>query len=102
VRHDFELPPDWAIEIFSPEQKANKVDDRLSFALIQQLVYTNIRIKDQYLPSVQALLSGETSPIEASRAINYQKPIFVPKSKQRFKLKTRKAIELLNRNRNSD
>jgi Uma2 family endonuclease len=69
VRHDFELPPDWAIEIFSPEQKANKVDDCLSFALIQQLVYTNIRIKDQYLPSVQALLSGETSPIEASRAI---------------------------------
>jgi hypothetical protein len=44
-------------------------DDRFNFALIQQLVYTNITIMDQYLPGIQAVLSGKVSPVEAIRAI---------------------------------
>jgi hypothetical protein len=34
--------------------------ERLSFALLQQLVYTNIM--DKYLPGIEAVLSGEVSP----------------------------------------
>ncbi|MGD1715693.1 YbjN domain-containing protein [Dapis sp. BLCC M172] len=39
--------------------------DRLSFALIKQMVYTNVMMMDQYLPGIQAVLSENLSPLEA-------------------------------------
>ncbi|MBW4520180.1 MAG: YbjN domain-containing protein [Scytolyngbya sp. HA4215-MV1] len=42
--------------------------DRLTPALIKQLVYTNVLTMDQYLPGIQAVLEG-TAPAEAIRAI---------------------------------
>jgi len=42
--------------------------DRLTPALIKQLVYTNVLTMDQYLPSIQAVLTG-TIPAEAIAAI---------------------------------
>lgn len=44
-------------------------DDRLSFALIQQLVHTNVTVMDKYLPGIQAVLSGEALAVEAIQAI---------------------------------
>ena len=35
IANKFELPPDWVIEILSPEQSANRVIDKISFCLNQ-------------------------------------------------------------------
>jgi hypothetical protein len=42
--------------------------DRLTSALIKQLVYTNVLTLDQYLPAIQAVLAGE-APEAAMRVI---------------------------------
>ena len=42
--------------------------DRITPALIKQLVYTNVLTLDQYLPGIQAVLDG-TIPVDAIRAI---------------------------------
>lgn len=55
-------------------------NDRLSIALFQQLVYTNITVMDQYLPGVQALLSSESSLVEASWAIESPETHFRPET----------------------
>lgn len=39
--------------------------DRLSMALVRQLVYANVMIVDQYLPGIMAVIYGNVSPIEA-------------------------------------
>nr|WP_246844490.1 YbjN domain-containing protein [Hydrocoleum sp. CS-953] len=39
--------------------------DRLSFALIKQIVYANVMMMDEYLPGIQAILSENLSPLEA-------------------------------------
>ena len=39
--------------------------DRLSTALVRQLVYANVMIMDQYLPGIMAVIYGKVSPIEA-------------------------------------
>ncbi|NES66625.1 MAG: YbjN domain-containing protein [Okeania sp. SIO2D1] len=39
--------------------------DRLSFALIKQMVYANVMMMDEYLPGIQAILSENLSPLEA-------------------------------------
>lgn len=39
--------------------------DRLSFALIKQMVYANVMMMDEYLPGIQAVLSENLSPLEA-------------------------------------
>lgn len=40
-------------------------DDRLSFALIKQIVHANVMIMDHYLPGIMAVLYGDKSPYEA-------------------------------------
>lgn len=40
-------------------------DDHLSFALIQQLVYTNVTVMDRYSPGIQTVLLGEATRVEA-------------------------------------
>lgn len=40
-------------------------DDRLTQALVKQLVYTNIRTTDEYFPGIMAVISDNASPIEA-------------------------------------
>jgi hypothetical protein len=45
--------------------------DRLTATLIKRLVYTNIAIADQYLPSIQAIIDGK-SPTDAIQAIEQQ------------------------------
>lgn len=40
-------------------------NDRLSSALVKQLVYANVVITDQYLPGLLAVIYGEMSPLEA-------------------------------------
>ena len=47
--------------------------DRLTPALIKQLVYTNVLTMDQYLPGIQAVLA-ETIPAEAIAAIEQTSP----------------------------
>lgn len=42
--------------------------DRITPALIKQLVYTNVLTLDQYLPGIQAIIDG-TKPVDAIRAI---------------------------------
>ncbi len=49
--------------------------DRITPALIKQLVYINVLTIDQYLPSIQAVLDGAT-PVDAIRAI--EQPIEQP------------------------
>jgi hypothetical protein len=44
-------------------------NDRLTPALIQTLVYTNITMMDQYLPGIQAILDHKMTPAEAIQAI---------------------------------
>lgn len=39
--------------------------DRLSQALVQQLVYTNVFMMDRYLPGIMRVLYGGASPAEA-------------------------------------
>ncbi|MDJ0800062.1 MAG: YbjN domain-containing protein [Calothrix sp. MO_167.B12] len=39
--------------------------DRLSIALVRQLVYANVMIMDQYLPGIMAIIYGNVSPIDA-------------------------------------
>jgi hypothetical protein len=39
--------------------------DRLSLALIQQMVYANLAMMDHYLPGIMAVLYGGVSPAEA-------------------------------------
>jgi hypothetical protein len=39
--------------------------DRLSDALLKNLVYTNVITMDHYLPGIMSVLYGETSPLEA-------------------------------------
>lgn len=39
--------------------------DRLSSALVQRLVYTNVAIFDHYLPGIMAMIYNDTSPQEA-------------------------------------
>ncbi|MBT9316643.1 type III secretion system chaperone family protein [Leptothoe spongobia] len=39
--------------------------DRLTYALIQNLVYTNVMTMDQYLPGIMAVLEQDTSPEQA-------------------------------------
>ncbi|MGB5709470.1 MAG: YbjN domain-containing protein, partial [Waterburya sp.] len=40
-------------------------EDRLSTALVQQLVYANVTIADRYLPGIMAVIYGKVSPAEA-------------------------------------
>ncbi len=39
--------------------------DRLSTALVRQLVYANVAIVDRYLPGIMAVIYGNVSPIDA-------------------------------------
>jgi hypothetical protein len=39
--------------------------DRLSTALVRQLVYANVAIVDRYLPGIMAVIYGNVSPMEA-------------------------------------
>lgn len=39
--------------------------DRLSFALIQQVVYANVTMMDEYLPGIMSVIYGNLSPEEA-------------------------------------
>jgi len=39
--------------------------DRLSLALVQQLVYVNVLMMDTYLPGIMAVIYGNVSPAEA-------------------------------------
>ncbi|MEH2439320.1 YbjN domain-containing protein [Nostoc sp.] len=41
------------------------VGDRLSFALIKNLVYTNVTMMDEYLPGIIFVIDGDASPKEA-------------------------------------
>ncbi|MEH2097465.1 YbjN domain-containing protein [Nostoc sp.] len=41
------------------------VGDRLSFALIENLVYTNVTMMDEYLPGITFVIDGDASPKEA-------------------------------------
>jgi len=41
--------------------------DRLSFALIQQLVYANVTMMDKYLPGMKLVLESGMSPEDAIR-----------------------------------
>ncbi len=43
----------------------NVEGDQLSIALVQQLVYANVMIMDQYLPGIMAVIYGKVSPAEA-------------------------------------
>ncbi|HEY9659426.1 MAG TPA: YbjN domain-containing protein, partial [Allocoleopsis sp.] len=43
--------------------------DRLSSALIKQLVYTSVTMMDEYLPGIKAVLDGSLTPPEAIRSI---------------------------------
>jgi hypothetical protein len=40
-------------------------EDRLSFALVKRLVYTNVTTMDDYLPGIEAVIEGKMSPEEA-------------------------------------
>jgi hypothetical protein len=40
-------------------------DDRLTSALIKQVVYPNVMMMDEYLPGILAVISGEKTPREA-------------------------------------
>ncbi|MDZ7951652.1 hypothetical protein [Nostoc sp. DedQUE09] len=39
--------------------------DRLSFALIQRVVYANVTMMDEYLPGIMSVIYGNVSPEEA-------------------------------------
>jgi hypothetical protein len=39
--------------------------DRITFALLRQLIYTNVLTMDQYLPSIMAVIYGNATPEEA-------------------------------------
>ncbi len=39
--------------------------DRLSFALIQRVVYANVTMMDEYLPGMMSVIYGNVSPEEA-------------------------------------
>ncbi|MEH2025766.1 hypothetical protein [Nostoc sp.] len=39
--------------------------DRLSFALIQGVVYANVTMMDEYLPGIMCVIYGNVSPEEA-------------------------------------
>jgi hypothetical protein len=39
--------------------------DRLSAALIKQVVYTNVTMMDEYLPGILSVIYGNVSPAEA-------------------------------------
>jgi hypothetical protein len=43
--------------------------DRLSSALIKQLVYINVSMMDEYLPGITAVLDGRSTPLEAIHSI---------------------------------
>ncbi|MCY7276047.1 MAG: YbjN domain-containing protein [Phormidesmis sp. CAN_BIN44] len=49
--------------------------DRLTSALIQSIVYTNVTMMDAYLPGIQAVIQEGVSPVEAIRAIEQIDPI---------------------------
>lgn len=51
--------------------------DRLTSALLRQLVYANVAMMDEYLPGIQAVLNGE-SPEAAIRSI--EQPAFTPEA----------------------
>ena len=46
--------------------------DCLSEALVQQLVYCNVTMMDQYLPGMMAVMYGSSSPADAIAAIEIQ------------------------------
>ncbi len=50
-------------------------DDRLSTALVQQLVYANVIIMDQYLPGILAIIYGNRTPLEAIADIEVRSQI---------------------------
>ncbi|MBD1867171.1 YbjN domain-containing protein [Cyanobacteria bacterium FACHB-471] len=43
--------------------------DRLTFALIKRLVYTNVMMMDEYLPGIKAVIEEDTLPVKAIAAI---------------------------------
>ncbi|MDJ0734407.1 MAG: YbjN domain-containing protein [Nostocaceae cyanobacterium] len=43
--------------------------DRLSFALIKQMVYANVMMMDEYLPGIAAVIDSDVSPADAIRSI---------------------------------
>lgn len=47
-------------------------DDRLSSALIKQLVYTNVLMMDRYLPGIMAVIYAGASPEQAIAQIENQ------------------------------
>ncbi len=49
------------------------VGDRLTSALIKNLVYTNVMMMDEYLPGIKAVIEAGVSPEEAIRAIEQPK-----------------------------
>ena len=40
-------------------------DDRLSFALIKQMVYANVMMMDRYLPGIMQVIYSNVSPLDA-------------------------------------
>lgn len=46
--------------------------DRLTPALVQNLVYTNVMMMDQYLPGITAVLEQGLSPAEAIHWVEQQ------------------------------
>ncbi len=38
--------------------------DRLSFALIKQIVYAKVTMMDQYLPGIMAVIESDVSPVD--------------------------------------
>lgn len=40
-------------------------DDRLSQALVRQVVYRNMQTTDEYFPGMMAIISGDALPVEA-------------------------------------
>jgi hypothetical protein len=46
--------------------------DRLSSALLKQLVYANVMMMDEYLPGIMSVMYGNVSPVEAIAQIEGQ------------------------------
>lgn len=60
---NFEL--DFADGEISYKTSIDVEGDRLSFALIQRVVYANVTMMDEYLPGIMSVLYGNLSPEEA-------------------------------------
>ena len=49
--------------------------DRLSTALVQQMVYANVLTMDRYLPGIMTIIYGDASPAEAIAQVEGSNPV---------------------------